>query len=132
MPKTRELTEFERGQIIGLWLGDRHSEREIESTLNIPKTTVHNTIVKYKNDKQISSAPRSGRPPKLSERNIRQLVNIVKEDRQQSLEEITDKFNKLSVVSVSSHTVERILHNEGFYSRAGKRKPLVSEANRKK
>ena len=68
----------------------------------------------------------------MSERNIRQLVNIVKEDRQQSLEEITDKFNKLSVVSVSSHTVERTLHNEGFYGRAGKRKPLVSEANRKK
>ena len=73
-----------------------------------------------------------GRPPKLSERDIRHLINIVKEDRQQSLDEITDKFNNLSVVSVSSHTIERTLHNEGFYGRAGKRKPLVSDINCKK
>jgi transposase len=131
MPKTRELTEFERGQIIGLWKGG-HSERGIETILGFPKTTIHDTIKRYKNENQISNAPRSGRPPILSERDIRHLVNIVKEDRQQSLDEITDKFNDLSVVSVSSRTIERTLHNEGFYGRAGKRKPLVSEVNRKK
>jgi len=68
----------------------------------------------------------------LSERNIRELVKIVKENRQQSLNEITEKFNDLSIVSVSSHTVQHALHNEGFFGHAGKRKPLVSEVNCKK
>ena len=53
-------------------------------------------------------------------------------DRQQSLDEITEKFNQASIVSVSSSTIKRALHDEGFYGHAGKRKPLVSEANRKK
>jgi transposase len=131
MPKTRELTEFERGEIIGLWKGD-HSERDIVNILEFSKTTIHDTIERYKKENQILSAPRSGRPPKLSERNIRELVKIVKEDRQQSLNEIAEKFNDLSIVSVSSYTVQRTLHNEGFFGRAGKRKPLVSEVNRKK
>jgi len=131
MPKTREYTEFERGEIIGLWKGG-HSERDIVSILEFPKTTIHDTIERYKKENQISDAPRSGRPPKLSERNIRELVKIVKEDRQQSLREITEKFNDLSIVSVSSYTVQHTLHNEGFFGRAGKRKPLVSEVNCKK
>lgn len=131
MPKIRELTEFERGEIIGLWKGG-HTERSIEAILNHPKSTIHNIIEKYRSENQISSASRSGRPPKLTERHIRHLVNVVKEDRQQSLDEITEKFNQLSLVSVSSKTIRHTLHNEGFYGRAGKRKPLISEKNRKK
>ena len=33
---------------------------------------------------------------------------------------------------MSSSTIKLTLHDEGFYGHAGKRKPLVSEANRKK
>lgn len=131
MPKTRELSEFERGEIIGLWKGG-HVERDIVNILDHPKSTIHNIIDKYKTEHQISNAPRSGRPPKLTERNVRYLVKTVKKDRQQSLDEITEKFNQISIVSVSSSTIKRTLHNEGFYGRAGKRKPLVSEVNRKK
>ena len=131
MPKTRELTEFERGEIIGLWKGG-HNEQNIEIILNYPKTTIHNIIEKYRSENQTSSAFRSGRPPKLTERHIRQLVKVVNEDRQQSLDKITEKFNQLSLISTSSFTIRRTLHNEGFYGRADKRKPLISEANCKK
>ena len=131
MPKTRELSEFERGEIIGLWKGG-YVERDIMDILDHPKSTIHNIIEKYKIEHQISNAPRSGRPPKLTERNVRYLVKTVKKDRQQSLDEITEKFNQTSIVSVSSSTIKRTLHDEGFYGRAGKRKPLVSKANRKK
>jgi transposase len=113
MLKTRELSEFERGEIIGLWKGG-HVERDIVNILDHPKSTIHNIIDKYKTEHQISNAPRSGRPPKLTERNVRYLVKTVKKDRQQSLDEITEKFNQISIVSVSSSTIKRTLHNEGF------------------
>jgi transposase len=131
MPKGCELTEFERGEIIGLWKGG-HSERNIGEILDRPKTTIHDIITNYKNSQQITAAPRPGRPPKLTERNIRQLVRIVKEDRQQSLDEITKKFNESLSISVCPSTIKHVLHYEGYFGRAGKRKPLVSEANRKK
>ena len=38
-----ELTEFERGIIIGAWLFD-HSEREIEAKTGYAKSTIHDTI----------------------------------------------------------------------------------------
>ncbi|CAB5384330.1 unnamed protein product [Rhizophagus irregularis] len=131
MLKKHELTEFERGEIIGLWKGG-HSERNISEILDFPKTTIHDTIMDYKNSEKISAASRSGRPPKLAERDIRRIVRIVKEDRQQSLDEITKKFNDGLPSSVCNSTIKHILHSEGYFGRAGKRKPFVSEANRKK
>ncbi|CAG8547493.1 1333_t:CDS:1, partial [Diversispora eburnea] len=58
-----------------------HNERDIRNILDFPKITIHDTIERYRNENQISSAPKSDRPPKLSERSIRQLINIVKEDQ---------------------------------------------------
>jgi hypothetical protein len=46
MPKTRELSDFERGEIVGLFKGD-HSVRDITNILKIPKSTVHNVIKQY-------------------------------------------------------------------------------------
>jgi len=57
------------------------------------------------------------------------LVNIVKEDRQQALDEITEKFNTALTISTSKSTIRRVLHENCFYGRAGLRKLLVSEKN---
>ena len=131
MAKRCELTEFERGEIIGLWKGG-HSERNIGEILDHPKTTIHDIITNYKNSQQITAVSRPGRPLKLTERNIRQIVRIVKEDRQQSLDEITKNFSESLSISVSSSTIKHVLHNEGYFGRAGKRKLLVSKTNRTK
>jgi transposase len=131
MSKRSQLSDFERGEIIGLWKGG-HSERNIESILQHPKSTIHDIITSYKNKNQITAIPQPGRPPKLTERDVRHLIKIVKEDRQQSLNEITEKFKDLSINPVCQNTVRSVLHSEGFFGRAGKRKPLVSEVNRKK
>ena len=49
MAKRRELTDFERGAIYGLWKGKRHTIREIAEVLGIPKSTISDIITKYKN-----------------------------------------------------------------------------------
>ena len=47
MAQRQELTEFERGVIIGGWIFG-HSEREIEEKTDHPKTTIHDTIERYR------------------------------------------------------------------------------------
>ena len=131
MPKTRELTPFERGEIVGLSKGG-HSIRKISEILNIPKSTVHDVITKYNEENCTDTIPRSGRPPILSERDKRQLGRIVRQNRKQAVEEITEQFNQNLNISVCSKTIIRTLHSMGYYGRTGRKKPLVSEVNRKK
>src|SRR6185437_9636168 len=47
-----------------------------------------------------------------------------------SLEQLTEKYNSLSLTSVSTSTARRVLHNHEYFGRIGKRKPFVSETNR--
>ncbi len=127
----KELTEFERGEIIGLWKG-KHSLRDIEKILNHPKSTVHNIIDNYKKQNLTTAMSRSGRPKLLTERNTRQLTKIVKNNRNNTLDEITEELNSSLNLSVSKRTVQRTLHQEGYHGRVAKKKPFISEKNRKK
>src|SRR3954451_16534854 len=101
MPKTRELTSFEREEIVGL-LKCGYSVRNISEILSIPKSTVHDVITKYNEENCTNTAPRSGRPPALSEQNKRQLERIVRQNRKQAVEEITEQFNQSLNISVCS------------------------------
>ena len=95
-----ELTEFERGVIIGGWLFE-HSEREIEAKTGHPKSTVHDTIERYNETCGGTSRPRSGRPPILTDRDRRHIVKIVRSNRQHSARQIiTTLFSHLELLPV--------------------------------
>src|SRR5213078_4441412 len=99
MPKTCELTPFERGEIVGLSKGG-HSVRNISKILGRPKSTVQDVITKYNEENRTDAAPRNGRPPALSERDKRQLGRIVRQNRKQAVEEIAEQFNQDLTISV--------------------------------
>lgn len=44
---------------------------------------------------------------------------------------LQNEFLQSTSVNVSTHTLQQTLHEEGYYARVGKRKPFVSEPNRK-
>lgn len=125
-----ELTEFERGVIIGGWLFG-HSEREIEVKTGHPKSTIHDTIERYHETGAGTSRPRSGRPPILTDRDKRHIVRIVRSNRQQSAKQLQNNFVQSSGTVASLATVKRALHEAGYYSRVAARKPLISEKNRR-
>ena len=131
MSKERELTDFERGAIFGLWKGEKHTIREIGKILDIPKSTVSDNILKFK-DLSFTPRPRSGRPQILDERDKREIVNIVKKKRKITVEEVKEEFNTAKPLEVSTRTVQWVLHSKGYYGRVAKKKPFISEANRKK
>jgi len=131
MPKTRKLTDFECGEIIGLWKAD-FSTRDIEKVLGHSQKTISNIIIKYRDEGMTTTAQRSGRPKILSDQDKRHLIRTVKKDRNIAIEELTDKFNKSLTISVSTSTVRNYLHQEGYFGRVAKKKPFISESNRKK
>ncbi|CAI2201068.1 6782_t:CDS:1, partial [Funneliformis geosporum] len=53
-------------------------------------------------------------PKVLSERDSRHLVKIAKENRSNTLEEITKNFNTSMAILVSTRTVQRILHKKSY------------------
>ena len=124
-----ELTEFERGIIIGAWLFD-HSEWEIEAKTGYAKSTIHDTIERYRETGGATSRPRSGRPQLLSDRDKWHLVRIVQSNRQQSAKQARNNFVQSSGTVASLSTVRRALYEAGYHSRVAVRKPFISVKNR--
>ncbi|GFU80711.1 RCC2 homolog [Trichonephila clavipes] len=106
MSKSKELSEFDRGSIMGCYLCGK-SVREIADILQKPKSTVSDEIGKWKRRVSEMAEKRIGRPKILGERSRRTLKRVVKENRKSSLVEISQEFQSSSGISVSSRTVRR-------------------------
>jgi len=130
MVKTKELTNSERGRVIGLYEAG-YTERAISEKTGYGKTTIHNIITKYRNTGILTVAPRSGRPKKLDERDKRHLKIIVNQNRRNSAEKVKKDFIESSGKEVSKSTIKRALYKMGYHSRTALRKPHISEPNRK-
>jgi len=101
MTQRRELTDFERGMVIGLHKGN-HGASEIARILEMRRETCRDIIKRFCEEGLTKPAPRSGRPPLLTEREERTLIRITKDDRHDSLQQITDKFNDFGLTPIST------------------------------
>jgi transposase len=130
MVKKKELTDFERGKIIGYYeAGD--SERAISEKTGYGKTTIHNIITKYCKTGAVTVAFRSGRPKKLTKRDKRHLKAVINKNRREPEEKIREIYTESSGNDISRSTMQRTLYNMGYNSCTALRKPSVSERNRK-
>ena len=102
MPRNLEFTDFERKMVIGLCLEKKHSFSEIAAIVECSKGTVQGVITRYKDSECTTVVHRTGRPPKLSVGDKRQLLRETKKDRSATLDQLTEEFNKNLTVSVSS------------------------------
>ena len=132
----KELSEFQRGEIIGAWkcreFCEKLSERKISEILGYPKSTVHEVIAAYRDHGIEKPSPRSGRPPILTERDGRHLMQILNKNRKTNLNELYENFVSSTSVNVSKFTLRRYLHKLKVYGRIGAKKPFVNAANRMK
>ena len=72
MARTEELSDFQRGTVIGCQLSKK-SVHKISAVLELPQSTVSAVVVKWKRLGATTAQPRSGRPHKLTERDRRVL-----------------------------------------------------------
>lgn len=125
----KELSEFQRGEIIGAWKFD-FSVRQISAVLKYPKSTVQDIISAYKNDKLEEMPSRSGRPPLITERDNMHLMRILNKNRRTTIKELCENFISSTSTNISSVTLRRHLNKNNIYGRIGAKKPFVNAANK--
>ena len=130
MGRSQELSEFQRGTVIG-WHLSNESSREISSLLNIPQSTVSCIIRKWKCLGTTATQPWSDRTRKLMERSQRMLKRIVWRTHQLSAESVTTDLQTSCGLQISSTTVQRASWM-GFHGGAAASKPYITKCNAKR
>ncbi|XP_064876722.1 protein RCC2 homolog [Oncorhynchus nerka] len=127
MVRTKELSDFQRGTVIGCHLSNK-SVRQISALLELPRSTVSAVIVKWKRLGATTAQPRSGRPHKLTELDRRVLKHVARTNRPSSVATLTTEFQTASGSKVSTRTVRRELREMGFHGRAAAHKPKITKS----
>ena len=133
--KRKELTEFQREEIIGAWKCNKHiklSEKKISDLLGYPKSTVHDVIAAYRDHGIEKPLSRSGRPLILTERDGRHLMKALNKNCKTNINELYENFTSSTSTNISKFTLRRYLHKLNIYGRIGAKKPFVNAANRMK
>lgn len=107
-------------------------QAEISRRLGIPRTTITGILNRYRHRGNVENRARSGAPSKLSERDTRNLLRVVKQNRKRSLSDITSVFNQSRDSAVSKRTIQRKLYSEGYHRRVVRKRIRIREVNRKK
>ena len=124
MGKSRELNEFEHGQIISLQIAGR-IHKTISHLLKISKSTVIDTITWHANSNNGLSAKRIKRSLLMNNNNHQTLKKITKKNNWSSLSEIHHEFQNLKNKKVSQDTIHKTLHQMEIYSQIVTLKPLL-------
>ena len=118
---TEELSDFQRGTVIGYHLSNRSE---------LP--TVSAVIVKWKRLGATTAQSWSGRPHKLTECLLWVLKRVARKNRLSSVATLTTEIQTASGSNVSTITVRRGLHELGFYGRAAAHRPMYTMHNAKR
>jgi transposase len=127
-PRRRELTEGERGEIIGMRKAGM-SFAAIGRELSVHEETVRKVWIYYESTGEHKPLPRQGRPTILKEhdrRIIKRHITKNREGRREPLGNITEKFN----LDVCVDTLAKELNKLGLYHRTARKKPYITEQQR--
>lgn len=110
---------------------NKKSFGEISKLLNLSKSTVHTIFNNFKQSSCFESKPRSGRPKKLNRREVSFIRNEVEKNPKIHATSLAQELAERSQIVVHPRTITRALNNEGYRCRIPRKKPLISEKNRK-
>ncbi|MBW0528937.1 hypothetical protein O181_068652 [Austropuccinia psidii MF-1] len=96
------------GQIVGMH-DTGASIHTIAQHLEVPPTTVHNTFCHYQEQGNLKSLPIPGQPPKLNDRDQRELSLVIHQNRQDALVSIKNMITS----DVSINTLCKAIHELG-------------------
>jgi transposase len=131
MSKRRELTQVERGKIIGFYESGQ-SYKQISDNIGCNKSTVCRIVKRFLSEGEITKRKRSGRPKLLSEKEEAFLAKRSLRDPKKTLHLLTEEVNQYRKFRVSKTTVRRALIDQDLKGRVAARKPLLRTQNVKK
>lgn len=126
-----ELTEFERGQIVGARMVGA-SVTKVSEMFGVSRGTVSKITTAYmRGGKTKSDKHQRGRKNVLDDRDKRTLRRIVVRNKKTTAAKVTAELNATLTNPVSTKTVRRELHKQGISGRAAIPKPLITDRNAK-
>lgn len=123
----REDIRVEIGKLTGSGL----KQKEIAQQLGCSVRTVLNWQKRGRNDSSVRDKPRSGRPRKFPARALHDIRSLVKRDKVRGSKDVKRELEGLGYKRVCLRTVQHYVRDAGVKSYAVRRKPLISEKNRK-
>ena len=101
--KNQDLSPSKRSEIV-IWHKSGKSERGIAAITKLPKSTVHDTIQKWKQTVSLMTKKRSGRPPKVTEQMLKRIDCYLKKNDEAVPKEIIRDLN----LDLSTRTIKKV------------------------
>jgi transposase len=111
----------ENTRVVGMFKGGCRMS-EIAVSMDIPKQSISDILKKYRIENTVETSRHSGRPKKLSEWDIRAIVQVAKQHMKATLVDITNSLP----VQVSQTVVRQALKDSGLQNRIARKKPFLS------
>jgi len=124
--RRKELTPFERGQIVALD-GVDLSQSKIAKVLKRPRSTIQDALKNSCQNPDGESLSRSGRPPILTPRDRRLLLREVRKHPKLTYKEL----KKATGLHYSTPTLRKALKEEGITRWIAKKRPKLTPENAK-
>lgn len=127
MVKTHEWCPTSRGKALGLRASGKVPLREITNITGIPKSTAHDINTRGTG----INKPRSGRPRKLSSRDIRHIIRYTRTDKY-TCRVTLDGLKKQFSLDVHENTIRAALKEAGIYHRIARSRPFLNNRDKKR
>jgi transposase len=127
--KWETLSDFERGQIVGVRLAGASMAKSV-TLLGLSRATVSKVMSAYTNHGKITLAKRnSGRKSTLTERDRCILRRTVSKNHRTAAAQVTAELNIHLEDPFSAKTVRRELHKSNIHCGAAIARPVITESN---
>lgn len=131
MGRLPNLSTEKRAQVLAFTKAG-WSTRKIAKEIKCNQSSVVRAKQRFSSTKGVKDRPRSGRPRALTIRDLRTIVHHVKQNRRLTSKEIQWDVRHHMKNDVGASTIRRLLFNYGLKGRVARKKPFVSQINRKK
>ena len=131
MPPKKQLSEIKRAQIVAL-SGEGYSQVEIARKMECSWKGVQTTIKRYKETKSFKNRKGQDRKKSTTVREDRFLKRAYLAGRRKSSSELAAELRESAKKNLSARTVRRRLLEVGLKGCKARKKPYLSQANKKK
>ncbi|XP_055377130.1 uncharacterized protein LOC129609224 [Condylostylus longicornis] len=125
-------TSIEFRELIIKYHLEGFSLNEIAKIIKRSKSTVQYIVQNFKKTGSVNYNKKSGGPRKLNEREERHILHEIKKNPKMSGTTIAKRVSQTYKKDVSNRTIQRLLNRNGFHAYTPRKKPLISDNNKKK
>ncbi|GFX44170.1 uncharacterized protein TNCV_4119661 [Trichonephila clavipes] len=129
--KSKELDVNVKNMIIQL-RNEGLTYRAIGIQLNISLFTIRSIVKRFTETKSTENKVRSGQPEIFSVKEKRSIIKEIKKNPKISAPQLAKDVANTSHKTSSVQTIRNVLHEESYYGKAARKKPFISERNRRK